>query len=572
MKKILTAFVLFLISLSGCAFKENINFSSEVNTQIGEALLPSDILFLLKIDTNNENEYNNLQLLKNIFFEEDRDPEAELKIVLEQSLEKFDLSYENDIKPLFGERTETLFGLGGDLINQNPNFYIIQSLTSSEKYTEIINKLLQKKLIENIPNGYKTVQTSEEKIFFGQRDDYLVLANDQDEFNRMITLPATESLVYNENYINLRKNLPDSFFALTYFNIKALINDVQDVITQNEAQIEKDVLSVLDTSVLNVVKNVGASLNLEKEGIKFWGHIQGDENVMQELNFYFDEVANQNTYLTDFLPGRGLYLYIEAFNLKNKFKQFEKGLKKADTETYHKYKKQKEIFKTTIGLDLDEDVLSWLDRSIAFVIQHTETFIPGITLAVNVKSNPEGAAKLIETLDSFLSIAMLSLQGYTEAIQKKEIKLDEVTFEQISFLPENLPLDIQEKGNLIVSILSDLKISYGITDENILIFTTYPDITNDFKNNVVANNINYKQTVQKVNKKGQGIFFFSPENFIEHLNTILKINQKYISMSNEDRENIKILKDFLQLFKAFVFTSIGHSESLEAQGYLKIKQ
>lgn len=572
MKKIAAMFLLPFMLFSGCNLLESSDpFTSEKATQIGESLLPQDILVLVKIETTNDDEYNNYQKLKDTFLFDQSAVKKDFITKLETELKPYELNYENDIKPLLGDRTETIIALSGDLANNNPDIYIVQKLENLEKYTEITDKLISKQAITAIENGYQASNSTNEDAYFGQKNGYFILTNDRDNFVNVMNLNATESLVYSENYVKVRENLPGTFLGLTYVNTDLFIQEIKRMIETNKTNIDQSLYTTLDNPLSNLIMSLGASLNLEENGAKFMGYAQGNQKIIDETEFKFNDAPNQNVYLDKILPGKGLYLYLEGFNLKQKIKQFEKNLEASNPEGLEVYTEQVSQLKTLIGLDLEKDVLTWLDKSIAISIQETQSFIPGISLAIDVSSNPDGAGKLVDTLDSFISIALLSLQEYAEAIQKEEVQIGNSKFTKITILPENLPLEIQEEGNFIVPIFANLTLSYGITDNNTMIFTTYSNFSEDFEKETIAKNINYKQISQKINKKGQGLLYFSPEIFINHVRTIAEISQKFKSISASDQETIEALSKFFTPLTGLVFTNLAHEDSYEAQGYLKIK-
>ncbi len=577
MKKIISIFAFTILLFSGCSLslEKNKSLSPEDHAQIGEALLPQDILFLVKFETTDENEYQNFQALQDILIPQESKTKADFFSNLEAELISYDLDYNNDIKPLFGERTQTIIALGGDLEkqikNQAANAYLIQSIDNLSKYKEITDKLLLKEVITPVENGYQFISFSAgEDAFFGQKNGYIVLSNNLEEFNRMMGINVINSLVYSEHYAKVRENLPETFLGLTYFNLNLLISSIQEYAKNHPDDFEENLLALFQNPIINVVNSLGVSINAEPEGIKILGYTHGNKQALDEVDLKFNEIPNRASYLNKSLPGKGLYLYAEGFDLREKFRQFEENLATNDPDFFELYEEQKKQIKNIIGLDLEKDILTWLDNSVNLTIQNTDKVLPGITFAADVRSNPEGAGKLLDTLDSFLAIAMLSLQEYSAAINKEEIEIGQSTFKQITLLPENLPLEIQEKGDLVVSILSDLKISYGITDNNILIFTTYPDFVEDFENDIVSENIAYKQVKNKIEKKGQGVFYFSPETFLQHLNAILNLTGELALMSPSDREGFEIVSNFFKHFEAFIFTTVAHEYDYELQGYLKI--
>lgn len=575
MKKQIAMLLLPLIFLGGCSILQKTeNFSSEKSAQIGEALLPQDVLFLAKFSTEDETEYNNYKELKEILIPQEEEYQNELQKEINQTLAEYNLDFETDIKPLFGEKTETIVAIGGELTADTPDVYIIQKLENLEKYTELANKLLSQKLTVAIENGYKSKNTNEtdDILFFGEKNGFLVLTNNETEFSETMRLSVGDSLIYNEKYVKIRENLPANFLGLAYVNMELIALEIKNMLLQTEGELDESTLTTLDNPWIEILSSIGASINAEQNGIKFLAYTHGNKAVMEKLDYRFNDIPNQETYLNKSLPGNELYLYMEGFDLKQKIEDFEEGLQETNPEAYELYEEQKKQAKAILGFDIDKDILTWLDKAIAFSVQNTESVIPGITLAVDVSSNPEGAGKLVDTIDSFLAIAMLSLKDYATSIDKQDIEIGGNKFKQLAVLTENLPLELQEQGDLIVPILADLKVSYGITNNDILIFSTYPDLAKDFQKDVVTENVIYKLLSKETDKKGQGVFYFSPETFAKHLEQIKLTMEDFSSLSASDQKDIEVIIDYLQSLQGMIFTGVAHTESSDAQGYLRINK
>ena len=165
---------------------------------------------------------------------------------------------------------------------------------------------------------------------------------------------------------------------------------------------------------------------------------------------------------------------------------------------------------------------------------------------------------------------MLSLQEYAEAINKQDIEIGGNTFKHLSVLTENLPLELQEKGDLVIPILTDLNVFYGITKDNILIFSTYSKLAENFQKNVVSENIIYKKLSQKIDKKGQGVVYFSPKNFAEHLEKLILVVKDFIPFSVTKQKDAKSFIDYLKLLDGFISTNSVNETNFKIQGYLKI--
>jgi hypothetical protein len=123
-----------IMFLSNCSFLQNTEkFVPEKSAQIGEALLPQDLLFLIKFNTADDTELKNYQELKKVLVPIEDEYKNKFFTEIKNTLKKYNLDFENDIKPLFGERTETIIAVGGNLTAHSPDIYIVQKLKNVEK-------------------------------------------------------------------------------------------------------------------------------------------------------------------------------------------------------------------------------------------------------------------------------------------------------------------------------------------------------------------------------------------------------------------------------------------------------
>lgn len=534
--------------------------------------MPEDVFCLFKIQTTDEEEFTNLQSLKEIFLstENQMNFENDFQENLNSGLAQYQLDYAKDIKPFLGEKIEIAIGVGGDFENEITNVYFIQKIGDLNKYAEIIKKLLEQKVIFAIEGGYQISVSEKEDYYFTEKNGYLIATNSLEEFVRMLVLEVKESLVYNENYVHVRENLPTSFSGLAYLNAETFFAEIQKAVLKQKENTDPEIKAFFEGNHVDLLSSLGGILSLQNDGVNFLSYIEGDKKTMDKLDFYFDKIPNQNPVFEKKLPGEELLFYFEIFDLKTKIQEFEANLKKNDEVAYKTYAEQKKQAGVATGLNFEEDILSWLDRALAVSVQDTGTIVPGITLAIDVNGNASGAGKLLETLDSFVSIALVSLKEYQSAILQEEVVLGKSVFKQISILPENLPAEVQEQGEMVSAVLGDLKILYGITDENILILTTSPNFTETYQNETIAQNPTYKQLSSKIEKKGQGVFFFSPEVLANYLDFWLESNQTQEMMSEADQATFDVLSGVLKHFKGLLSSAVAHKYTYESQGFLKI--
>ena len=414
MKKILFSVLITAVSLlflNGCFFADKpLDFQSDAYVKVGEAFLPQDILFLIKFSTLQDLEYQNLSHIKEMFSTIKKNSLTE---ILDKELSFYNLNYKQDIHPMIGQQSETVVAVGGKLNSGAFDLYLIQKINDFSKYTILVDKLLQNQKITAIAEGYETLTPSQQKLVFAQRGDYLVVTNNKENLAKIINLDVSDSLVYTKNYQTIRENLPLDFLGIVYIDMEKVVQQVKSVF-QNISS--SGSIAMMNMDGLDIWTAVGGVLNAKQDGFKFSGFVQGNKEELSKMEWNFNDIPNQNTYLEKILPGDNLYFYLEKFNLKYFFEKLENNLEKNNEVAYQQFLDSKIRFKELIGLDFDQNILSWFDKSMAISIQGVDSVLPAITIAVDASSNPNDASKLLNIFDSLISIAKLSHQKYAEAI------------------------------------------------------------------------------------------------------------------------------------------------------------
>lgn len=572
--------LVFVFIFSGCSLiSGDGGFRSEDSTQIAEAFLPQGVTFLWKFQTNDEEELQNFKILQGVLLDDEKDAQTQDNLTpnIDPYLSEWNLSYEKDFKPILGEQTEIVVACGENFLLgeqkeswESLDLYFVMKLADTEKYNALVQKLLDQKEVFAIEGGYKISLEEEVDLYFTEKDSYLIATGSLENFVHLLTLKVEDSLVYNEKYVEVRENLPNPFSGLLYINLEQLMMRLKNSVWQEGTQIDQADLAIFENSYAKILNVFGLTLSFQSDGMQFLSYLGGNEKNMQELKLKFDLIPNQSAVLDKKLPGEGLYFYAEDFDLKTRLAQLQQNLQEQDQKSYQDSQEFKRQLKIMFGLDLDKDLLSWMDRAYAFSMQKNTKLIPSMTLAFDANSNPEGAGKLLDTIDSFVSILLLNAPEYAEAINKEEVTVGKSLFQKITVLPEKLPAEVQAEGDLIMKVLADLEILYGVTDENLLVITTYSDFAEEFNVKTISQNRSFKQISEKVATKNQGAFYFSPAIMTEYLEKLVEFSQAYSPMSEQDQMNFKKGMKALKHFESLIFVGIAHQYTHEGQAYVKI--
>lgn len=546
---------ILLVLTSGCALVDKFNALFAEPPLTSTDFLPQESALVLQFSTLNQEEAANLEKIAGFF------PQKE-KGLLESSLTRdftfYNLDYVKDLKPVLGEKTETVLGLEGDADkNSEQEVYLIQKIASQEAYDQLINKLKTNQKITELTEsaGYVLTTPNQEKLFFTQKENFIVATNTSENLQKVLNLPEEERLSQSKTYQLAQKKIKTDGLVNFYVNTEKIVELFQ-------AEDEKT-----GTGATPLIAFVGGSVSTRADGFQFDGYAQGNTEKLTELKMLFNEIPNQKTYLDQKLPGEKVFLYLEEFDLKTFLKNFEKQLTAEDAKIYQQ---QKEQISQTLNLDFETQILSFLNKAFAVSLQSGGSSLPNLTLAVDVSNDPENAAKLMNTLDGFLQVAKLSFPEYAKAFEQIEIKISAQNFQQIKLVEANLPAELKENGALVLNLIQDFQVIYGITDDQVLIFSTYPNFAEEYNKIILAEEPNYKELKTKLAANGQGVLYFSPKILFTDFNELMQMMARF--SPNTDLMQAQSLEPYFTPCQGIMFGVVADSASYQTKGYLKLEK
>lgn len=566
MKKIASFLILFTFFLSACQFGGQSSLPNQ-EASTGEAFLPQETIILFKFTTEDLAQHNKWSHLKTEVLNNSQEDFVES---INTGLDFYNIDYEKDLKPIVGDQSESLLGISGSLELLVPEIYFVQKIKDINAYNSLVTTLLEAKHLIANEIGYKIKTSNQIDLFFAEKNGFLLLSNQKENLDKMLNQAIDQSLIYSNNYRDVRENLPSNFLGLLYVNIEKIASEIE--LKLNPIQSGSGISATQSSnSFINYIKNAGVSLEAETNGFKFFSYSEKNFEKLKTLELKNVDYVNNAPYLDKYLPGQNIYFYLEQFNLASLIEGFEKKLEYNNQNAYSRYQTQKKLFKETIGLDFDQDILTWLDQGAAISLQSSESFLPHLTIAVDVGSNKEGATKLLQTLDGFLGILMLSLQEYSEVIDKTDIEIGGSSFYHLRILKENLPLEVLERADLVVSLLSNLNVFYGITEDNLLIITTYPQLEEEYNKVVVAEDLTYKSLQKEIDPNGQTYFFIKPDDMMQDFVEFIDALGAMRPLSSQEQISLEILEKSLSAFDGSVLSKSNHKNSQKAEGYILLK-
>lgn len=575
-------FVVLTFTLTGCGDPEKAEISENSKSKTGIALedfLPQDTLMFFSINTQDQGQRENFFKLLSYFPQEDLEKLMEEGIKnMNKELADAGLSYEENFEPIVSDNFMALIGLAGDLAQDEPDIYAAFTIADIEKANAIIDIMAEDSEMElGDLWGYKTINNEEEDMFVVLYEDTILVTNikeNRDEAVKRVK-DNNESLLSNENYKKTLKSIETPNMGIGYINVQQLFANIKTLADKDS---EKEEIS-FESDFVNALIAETFVFIAEEDGLQMSVHVAFDENAK---SFNLADFPYENPYMYKELPGDKLMMYAEAYSLKKMVELQLEMLLVTETDK-EDWEDMKKMFKATVGLDLEQDILSWMDRGYAFEMQRNQNDILGISLYIDAKSNPEGAGKLITLIDTAMlqGLEMLKTNATNKALDFDEILKHEVV--QLGENPNNTLTRVSlDFTSLTEAQLEDLNVPtnafpepfsfyYGVTANDYFVLSTYSKLDEAWGNEVtVAENEIIKEAQTHLKNHPYQLSYFSIEETVLYVDQFINFMEiAGNEMPEEFTEAYAKVKTYLAPIKYIV----GGNKQVEniAEGMVFIK-
>jgi hypothetical protein len=316
------------------------------------------------------------------------DPEGKISELLDQVLDDPAVDYDKDIKPWLGERTGFWVSDRLDEDGDGRGAAIIAT-TDPEASMDAVHKSAQASggLTKRSYEGFD-YEVAKDDIAVGIVDDFLVIATTESDFKGTVDAQKGDSLADADRYREGVDELEDERLAHFYLDLKRAFTlaaqdspDDEDL-KQFQALVPIDKLPPLvgsfaangDRLALDIaVKGNGADLG----ALGGWGSAEGTPLVQE-------------------LPGESWGAFGTA--------KYGESLKKAFDQYAGMFggEAAKQQLRSQFGIDLDEDILSWIGDVAVFVRGETLATIDGglVIQVIDEAKAAKGFGKLVGLLQS----------------------------------------------------------------------------------------------------------------------------------------------------------------------------
>lgn len=581
--KALTLGVLSLLFFSGCqqqaAFSGE-RFVSAKGVKI-EAMLPADTFMLAKFGSRDEKQLENLKIL-NAYFPNDpmgsivREFNAGFKDGA--NLEEIGLDYEQDILPILNDKSEVYFAIspkaGADGAEELPiNAALALTLVDEAKFDALLAKQIEKNLLKkNDYNGqayYTEVDVSDTPAFIARVNDTVFVTTSLDILQSGLdNLKSGKNLLAeNKVYQRIVNKYHQPAIALIYADFAK----VTEFLAESSAE-GKEMLATINSATpkeINVddIESEILLLIAEGDGLRLSAHILGRDGKD------FTQLASNysKAYLADKIPAQAPVIYTENANLRKSYEVFL-GIAQQDPD-FDQAMAELKSFLGSQQLDLEKDILSFLDRGFALLLEDNSSVIPSIGFYLDVGSNPDGASKVMakinQAIDQAFEQAKLETPELPMLVDKEEVVAGRLWKFRLNFdaVLTQAPPEVAKK-------LTGQKVEfyYGILDGNILAFALKPDLEKVFgKDKSVAQGEEYRQAMSYLKGADRSVGYMAPAQVFVYLDRLLKLAEDAGAMDRTSLAEYELAKSYLMPLKSLSFgTAAPEKDHIYSEAFLHI--
>jgi len=493
-----------------------------------QTIMPGDIgtYFELSLVSSKEQAADLDTILKK--FEEDKTKEVWQNVLQKQF---FGLNFYEDVKPWLGNT----IAFGGNLEYEN-----IVSQNNISKSGLIIlveykKKSLCKKRLGKLEQSardqggsvekmeYKKFSVTQiidkdnNKMIYTFVDSFLVLANNEEGLKLVIDTEegAVSSLAKNENFIQAKTRLVKSPIALFYTKLG------------KGSQAES-------------IENLCLGVSVDQQGFKISGYISGSSEKFSNIPSFSPELVN--------VMPNNVVVFGEGFNLTNLINGVWKA--RSGEEKMGESKKSVNQF---LGMDLDIDILSWMDQEYGITLAQKDSS-PLISLVLKIKDKNK-VSQIVEKLESSLVKYVIGQIIPQESIS--QIGPDIFS----SFLK------FKEENKIRYLEMGPISVAYKVTDNEFIISSskkTIQDISNLMadKGTPLSENELYKEVFDKIETQDVcGLVYLSMNDLVSLLSGFL----------GKNIQNFDVIQEYLSPLKAAGFVGKPQVDGVKIEGYLLVK-
>ena len=534
-----------------------------------ESAFPSDTMILFKFGVNDVAAKEALQKLVT-FLPGDLN-KGLLSVVAQWFIESFPGADgpEEDFIGAIGEDSGFMFGISGNIGAPSDPDMALAMVVSDAGFIESFMKksvLLGSGFAERY-GIFKIYDGIDGNSFVAVYKDIVILTNGIESMHEVLDRLALggKSLLSNAAY---EKGLGLTVNSFAYVFVDPKISKLSFDAAANLSGLKDSNIGKL----LDMLDGEFIAFSAEPTGIRLVGSVYGDPQKWEEVQKLFD-LGKPSSYMFNTVPGDDVIFYLEGFNLKEAAKIVESVYSK--TPEFSQMFPLLRIVLAANGLDLEKDVLSFMDKGFAIALYGGNSVIPGFGVFVDSSSNNPAAEKFMSIIFSRLGDVISNLQSnadyaifgidkfLTHAAKSSKTGIDYGLILDLEKMSALLGFDVYPAG----MDLTRAELHYGVRSDNLAYFALF----NDFEKQAYTP-LGQNETFLDARKNIDGLdYHVGYFNIVSALDYVDKVAGFDLQTSDPDLAEYALVRSYFAPFKSFIFGSMqNNSGEVEFQGFLKI--
>lgn len=516
---------------------------------IPEVYIPNDVGMLASYSSRDDEQFAAIQAIEKTLGQTDS-ISSTASGALDTQFGAVGLDFERDLKPAFGDQFRMVNAVRPG-IDETPENFTIVTLENPDQMKSVLQTLVDAKQMTYKKLSDIDVYVDEEsKNYVTINEDLLFVATTPENLVGMVEQNEDESLWGSDAY---QKTVEDLGSNYVFYGVLYPALYTSDVSLLSGFSVS-DVPSVVDQQVVVV--------RAAENGFTFSAWMNANEDKAKEAGIAFDSVPRSEAYLFKEIPSAGLMAYFESYGLQQTLEQADKlG---DDTSTLESLR---EMARTYFGMDLDADILSFLDKGYSIVLQKNgEGVMPGITIYVDVSSNVDGAQSFMDKLDGQLTGLLMALQTTLPGVVTKDtVTWAGETFNRISVDLSAVPQAVESPLPAAVTA-STIQLVYGVKGERLFI-STAADWKTDATN--ISDSDLYKKLSAKTSDVSEGLILVDAKGVADFVAALRALREQ---MGLEVSEEAITIENLLQGFLGGIAMSETKAYESRFEGFLMLAE
>ncbi|MFA5820832.1 MAG: hypothetical protein WC873_01885, partial [Candidatus Gracilibacteria bacterium] len=366
----------------------------------------------------------------------------------------------------------------GEKINESDAYGTAVKMTE-ETFTEALYTIPEEDWGELISNPEIPCDLQYDECYY-YLDPYMIVADSYDIEAVLNALTADgPKLAGNPIYQNISEIYAPDAIMNTYFS--------DEFYQRNASYGFSNIFDELTENVNQAVDGAGASYTLTDQGLsaKMRSRFAADSDTI------FDSIdRSANLRLHQYFPNSSPILFSDSMQ----------------TNILNSFFTEEEETMTEFGLDLNNEIIPAFTKEIAISIYDVGDPLPALTIFSDASTNPEGAQKTIDQITSLIweagksestrryvsedKIAFHEKDGNITTVAMEPVQIGDSTLTQFTLAHQSRTSTNKYASPILDKILN-LKITIGLTDDHILLFSSDPDIAKNYgegiKNSTIDN-------------------------------------------------------------------------------------